>query len=106
MNMAVNSTIRDEGNDYKQDKNKEGEWTDGAKVGLNVAKHVKDFIGLTSAWMPGDVYTREYRKILALNPRVVKTADLMNMSLATPRITGNDIDEKMVNFRTSHFIPV
>ncbi|KAI4911257.1 uncharacterized protein J4E92_010313 [Alternaria infectoria] len=100
MNMAVNSTVKEEDDVYKQDKNKEGEWTDGAKVGLNVAKYTKEFMGLTLAWMLGDVYTREYRKIPALIPRVVKTADLMNMLLAYPRTTRNDIDEKMVNSRT------
>ncbi|KAI4609151.1 hypothetical protein J4E83_008792 [Alternaria metachromatica] len=78
----------------------------GAKRGLNVAKYVKDFIGLTSAWMLGDVYTREYRKLPTLIPRVVKTVDLINMSLATPIITKNDIDEKMMNFRTYCFVPV
>ncbi|KAI4923846.1 hypothetical protein J4E85_008002 [Alternaria conjuncta] len=76
MNMAVNSTIKEEGDVYKQDKNKEGEWTDGVKVGLNVAKYVKDFVGLTSAWMPGEVYTREYRKIPFLVAMAAKTADL------------------------------
>ncbi|KAI4649799.1 uncharacterized protein J4E79_009644 [Alternaria viburni] len=49
MNMAMNSMIKEEGDVYKQDKNKEGEWTDGAKVGLNVAKYTEDFMGLTSA---------------------------------------------------------
>jgi len=100
MYMAVNSTIKEEGDVYKQNKNQEGELIDGAKCGLNVAKYVEDFIGLTSAWMLGDVYTCEDRNIPALIPRVVNTADLMYMPLATARITRNDIDEKMVNFRT------
>jgi len=56
---------------------------------LNVAKHVKDFIGLTSAWMPGNVHTREYGKIPTMIAKAVKTADLTNMSL-TPGIS-NDI---------------
>ena len=76
MIMAVNSTIKEEGDVYKQDKNEEGEWTDGAKVGLNVAKYTKDFMGLTSAWMLGDVYTREYRKIPFLIAMAANTADL------------------------------
>ena len=88
INMAVNSTIKDEGDVYKQNKNQEGEWTDGAKCGLNVAKYVKDFIGLTSAWMLGDVYTCEYRKIPTLIAKAVKTADLTNMSL-TPGISNH-----------------
>jgi len=106
MNMAVNSTVKEEGDVYKQDKNKEGEWTDGAKSGLNVMRYVRELVGLISAWMLGDAYTRGYRKTPALIPRIVKTADLINMLLLPPRITVSDIEQKMVNFRTQSFIPV
>ena len=88
MNMALNSTIKEEGDVYKQDKNQEGEWTEDAKCGLNVAKYVKDSIGLTSACMLGDVYTREYRKIPTMIAKTVKTADLTNMSFS-PGISDN-----------------
>lgn len=89
MNMAVEGTIKEESDAHKLSK-QEDEWLYEAKIGLNVASYAKDFIGVTSAWGPGEVYTCEYKKMPTLIANTVKTADLANMSLATPGMTEND----------------